>query len=55
MNYEYNQPHVATISLALKINLRNNIAINEKSYVTLITRPIKDETYNKAQQLESLI
>ena len=54
MKYEYSQPHVATISPALKINLSNKIAINEKSYVTLITRPIKVGTYNKAQQLESL-
>ena len=55
MKYEYNQPHVATISLDLKINLSNKIAINEKYYVTLITRPINVGTYNKAQQLESLI
>ena len=49
MKYEYSQPHVATISPSLKINLIHNIAINEKSYVTLITRPIKFETYKKAQ------
>ena len=49
MKYEYSQPHVATISPVLNINLSNKIAINEKSYVTLITRPIKFETYKKAQ------
>ena len=41
MKYEYSQTHAATISSALKINLSNKIAINEKYYVTLITRPIK--------------
>ena len=49
MKYEYSQPHVATISPTLKINLSNKIAINEKYYVTLITRLIKVGTYNKAQ------
>ena len=49
MKYEYSQPHVATITSALKINLSNKIAINEKSYVTLINRPIKVGTYKKEQ------
>ena len=46
--YEYSLPHVATISPDLKINLSNKIAIHEKSNVTLITRPIKVGTYDKA-------
>ena len=49
MKYEYSQPHVATISPDLKINLSNKIAKNEKSYATLITRHIKVGTYNKEQ------
>ena len=54
MKYEYSQPHVATILPALKINLSNKIAINEKYYVTLIINFIKVGTYYKEQYLEKV-